>query len=117
MKFTALVLIVCLGVLSYPIFTNSAGNLAEQNIFVFKLDGTKHCESNSEVELDSMELELTSIGITVISKRKGYDGREGIAICGSPTGQINIYEIISRNLPNAVKLGFEKLPINHAQKN
>jgi hypothetical protein len=59
-----------------------------------------------------MELELKTAGIKVFSRRKGYDGREGIAICGSPTGQINIYEIASGDLSAAVSLGFKQLSEN-----
>jgi len=57
-----------------------------------------------------MANDLESMGINVISRQKGYDGREGIAKCGSPTGQINIFEINSSDLPDTVNLGFKKLP-------
>ena len=81
-------------------------------VFVFKLDGTVHCENSKGITLDSMEQKLTSAGIRVFSKRKGYDGREGIAVFGAPTGQINIYEIAPSDLSIALKLGFKPLPEN-----
>ena len=59
-----------------------------------------------------MALELAGAGIEVFSRRKGYDGREGIAVCGAPTGQINIYEIASSDLSAALRLGFKQLPEN-----
>ena len=81
-------------------------------IFVFKLDGSKHCEPYTGVDLDSMELRLTAAGIKVFSRQRGYDGREGIAICGAPTGQINIYEIAYSDLSAALSLSFKQLPKN-----
>ena len=83
---------------------------SEHTLFVFKLDGTKHCDSNTGVNIDAMALELSNAGIDVISSRKGYDGREGIAICGEPTGQINIFEIFSVDLASALGKGFKRLP-------
>jgi len=38
--------------------------------------------------------------------------REGIAVFGAPTGQINIYEIAPSDLSIALKLGFKPLPEN-----
>lgn len=81
-------------------------------LFVYKLDGTKHCEPHAGVSLDSMALEFTDAGIEVFSSRKGHDGREGIALCGAPTGQINIYEILSADLTSALSMGFKQLPEN-----
>ena len=57
-----------------------------------------------------MKHQLTNAGIDVLSMQKGFDGREGIAVCGSPTGQINIYEISAPNLKAAQKIGFKRLP-------
>jgi len=112
MKHATLILATCLGFLSYPLLVHSDSNPSVRSIFVFKLDGTNHCEPYAGVNLDSMELELTAAGIKVFSRRKGYDGREGIAICGAPTGQINIYEIASSDLSAALSLGFKKQPEN-----
>ena len=83
---------------------------AEERSYVFKSDGSKQCESDSGVDLATMSKELITVGIKVYSQKKGHDGREGIALCGAPTGQINIYEIVSDDLAQAVKKGFEKLP-------
>ena len=90
------------------VFSEAAG--AEERIYVIKADGSKQCESDSGVDLATMRKELSTVGIKVYSQKKGHDGREGIALCGSPTGQINIYEIASDDLAQAVKNGFEKLP-------
>ena len=107
-----MILATCLGFLTYPLSIHSTGTPSVQTLFVFKLDGTKHCESYAGVSLDSMALELAGAGIEVFSRRKGYDGREGIAVCGAPTGQINIYEIAPSDLSAALSLGFKQLPKN-----
>ena len=85
MKHATLILATFLGFLSYPLLAHSDRKPSLSSIFVFKLDGTNHCESHEGVDLDSMELELSAAGIKVFSKRKGHDGREGLAICGEPT--------------------------------
>jgi hypothetical protein len=109
-KYATLILATCLGFLTYLLLIHSAGTTTDRTVFVFKLDGTKHCEPYAGVGVESMALELVDAGVEVVSSRKGYDGREGIAICGEPTGQINIYEILSSDLTSALKMGFKKLP-------
>ncbi|UCE51006.1 MAG: hypothetical protein JSV31_17235 [Desulfobacterales bacterium] len=112
MRVSNLILIICLGFFSYPLEVQADRASAASSLFVFKLDGTTHCEDAKGVSLDSMQQELTTAGIKVISRQKGYDGREGIAVCGAPTGQINIYEIASSDVSAALGLGFRQLPEN-----
>lgn len=112
MKHATLILAICLGFLTYPLLIHSAGTPSVRTFFIFKLDGTKHCEPHEGVSLDSMAHELAGAGIEVFSRQKGFDGREGIAICGATTGQINIYEIASSDLSAALSLGFKQLPKN-----
>jgi hypothetical protein len=104
------------GLLIYSIVLYAGGTYAASTLFVFRHDGTIQCDKSPGVALDSMEQELRSAGIKVLSSRKGYDGREGIALCGAPTGQINIYEILSSDVSEALRLGFEKLPENWIRK-
>jgi hypothetical protein len=94
------------------IITGSANNTFEQHKFVFKADGTKHCNPNPGIELTTMQQELSSKKIDVYSMHKGHDGREGIALCGQSTGQINIYEIKSSDLSTAIGLGFKEIHEN-----
>ena len=110
MKHATLILATCLGLLVCPLLIHSADTPSARTIFVFKLDGTMHCDPYAGVSLDSMALELGGAGIKVFSRRKGYDGREGIAVCGAPTGQINIFEIAFSDLAPALSLGFKQLP-------
>ena len=110
MKHATLISAILLGFICYPLVIHTAGAHLDRTVFVYKLDGTKHCERYAGESLDSMALKLADVGIEVLSSRKGYDGREGIALCGAPTGQINIYEIFSSDLRSALSMGFIKLP-------
>lgn len=108
--------LIFIWILCWPYFVHAGDVRPGNSLFVYKLDGTNHCETGTSVDLVAMEHELMDAGITVISMRKGFDGREGIAVCGSPTGQINIYEISAPNLIMAQNIGFKRLPeslINH----
>jgi len=80
-----------------------------ESALVYKPDGTRHCEATQGESLDSMAAELIGSDIAVHSRRKSHDGREGIAVCGSPTGGINVYEIDQSDLPLASQLGFQRL--------
>jgi len=111
------ILIAGLGFFSFFWVIHTNGASAAGTVFIFKLDGTVHCKNLKGITLDSMEQKLTSAGIRVLSRRKGYDGREGITFCGNPTGQINIYEIASWDLSVALKLGFKPLPENRNKNN
>jgi len=82
---------------------------ANDTTFVYKPDGTRHCNTTPGISLDSMAQELVGSGIVVLSQRKSYDGREGIALCDNPTGSINVYEIGQSDLPKALELGFKRL--------
>ena len=112
MKQASIIFAILLGFIGYGLSTQSADAPLGRSVFVYKLDGTKHCERHAGESVDAMSLKLTDVGIEVLSYRKGYDGREGIAQCGAPTGQINIYEIFASDLRSALNLGFKKLPQN-----
>lgn len=109
MKHAALICMFFIGFLIFPLLIHAAGMHSERTVFVFKPDGTKHCDSYEGASMDVMARELSDAGIEVFSSRKGYDGREGIALCGEPTGQINIYEILSSDLASALSMGFKRL--------
>ena len=116
MKCVNFILLTFLGFLSYSVLIYAGGNSAASTLFVFRPDGTIQCDKSPGVALDSMEQELRSVGIKVFSSRKGYDGREGIALCGASTGQINVYEISSSDVSGALRLGFKQLPENWIRK-
>ena len=102
--------------LSYAAVVHAGGNTTASTLFVYKPDGTIQCDKFQGVALDSMKRELTSADIKVFSMRKGYDGREGIALCSAPTGQINVYEIASSDVSEALRLGFKQLPANRIRE-
>jgi len=87
---TTLLWVICFWFIGKPAAVYSGDKQAIASVYVYKLDGTRQCESNTGINLLKMEQELVSTGIKVISRRKGFDGREGIALCGAATGQINI---------------------------
>lgn len=80
-----------------------------EKAFVYKADGTLHCGTTQGIPLDTMAQELIRNGIPVYTSRKAHDGREGIAVCGEPTGSINAYEIDASDLPEALHLGFRRI--------
>ena len=116
MKCVNFILLTFLGFFSYPTLIYAGGNSAASTLFVFKPDGTIQCDKFPGAALDSMEQELRSAGIKVFSSRKGYDGREVIALCGAPAGQINVYEISSSDVSEALRLGFKQLSENWIRK-
>lgn len=110
MKLVILILALSSGALVYPVMVYADETSSGNSVFVYKLDGTMQCEDLQGASLESMEYELTSSDIKVLSSRKGYDGREGIAVCGQPTGQINIYEVLASDLSTALGLGYKQVP-------
>jgi hypothetical protein len=80
-----------------------------ETAYVYKADGTRHCDTAPGIPLDSMAQQLLHSGIHVYTQRKSHDGREGIAVCANPTGSINVYEIAESDLPRALELGFQRL--------
>ena len=110
MKPVSFIFLVFISFFCIPFDSSSEESSQEQHSFIFKPDGTTHCESKHGINLDSMELELSSNDIPVFATRKGHDGREGIALCGKPTGQINIYEVNTSDVARAISLGFHELP-------
>lgn len=110
MKHPRVVLSTFVGLLSQATVILAGGTFAANTLFVFKPDGTLQCDKSPGIALGSMEQELRSVGIKVFSSRKAYDGREGIALCGAPTGQINVYEITPSDVSEALGLGFKQLP-------
>jgi hypothetical protein len=80
-----------------------------ETAYVYKPDGTRHCEKTPGISLAAMAQVLIRSGIHVYTQRKSHDGREGIATCGNPTGSINVYEIARSDLQKALQLGFQRL--------
>ena len=73
-------------------------------VFIYKYDGSLQCKKNSGTPLKQMEKKLGDIQI--ISSENRSDGLMRIQMCGTPTGQANVYEIQKVDLPKAQKRGF-----------
>lgn len=73
---------------------------------VFKADGSLQCGQGKAVPVSDMQKELGDI--KVYSSANKNDGMMRIQVCGSPTGNSNVYEIDRKNLEAAVKKGFKE---------
>lgn len=73
---------------------------------VFKYDGSLQCGQGAAVPVATMQKELKDI--KVFSSKNQNDGMMRIQVCGSPTGNANVYEIDRKDLEAAVKLGFKE---------
>lgn len=81
----------------------------QETILVYQYDGTLQCGMGQEIALETTADLLASVGIKVVSSRKGSDGLSHIAVCGAATGAINVHEIPIEALPAARELGFRVL--------
>jgi hypothetical protein len=79
-----------------------------QRVLVYKADGSLQCNQGQKISLDEMAKELS--GIKIYSKLNKSDGKMRIQLCGSPTGNCNLYEIDRENLDQALKIGFKEWP-------
>ncbi len=75
-------------------------------IMVYKYDGSLQCGAGKAISVEAMQKELS--GIQVFSAVKKPDGLMHIQVCGSITGQSNVYEIAAKDLKKAEAKGFKK---------
>ncbi|MGZ3744010.1 MAG: hypothetical protein ACXVB1_17530 [Pseudobdellovibrionaceae bacterium] len=73
---------------------------------VFKPDGSLQCGQGKATPIAEMQKELKDI--KVYSSMNKNDGMMRIQLCGSPTGNANVYEIDRSQLEAAIKLGFKE---------
>ena len=73
---------------------------------IYKADGSQQCGTSKKIELSVMQKELGSI--KVFSSENKNDGLMRIQMCGHPTGNCNVYEILNTDLDAALKLGYKK---------
>jgi hypothetical protein len=78
----------------------------QDRVRVFKPDGSLQCGQGRAIPLTEMEKDLK--GIKTYSSINKNDGMMRIQVCGSPTGNSNIYEIDRKDLPAAIKNGFKE---------
>lgn len=73
---------------------------------VYKPDGSLQCGQGKQIPLAEMQKQLK--GIQVFSSANKNDGMMRIQVCGSPTGNHNVYEIDRKDLDVAIKAGFKE---------
>lgn len=73
---------------------------------VYKSDGSLQCGQGQQIPLAEMQTQLK--GIKVYSSANKNDGLMRIQVCGSPTGNHNVYEIDRQDLEAALKAGFKE---------
>lgn len=79
---------------------------ATDRVKVFKYDGSLQCGQGKKIAPAEMQKDLK--GIEVFSSSNQNDGMMRIQLCGSPTGNANVYEIDRKDLDAALKLGFKE---------
>ncbi len=72
-------------------------------------DGSRQCRDGGEPAA-AMGARLAEAGIPVHCSEKARDGRARVAVCGAPSGAINVYTIPAVDLNRARELGFDPLP-------
>ncbi len=85
--------------------TLDKGSLNMKKIKVAKADGTLQCSQGKLIPLTDMQKDLKEI--TVFSAVNQNDGMMRIQVCGSPTGNHNVYEILETDLEKAKSFGFK----------
>lgn len=73
---------------------------------IYKADGSQQCGTSKKIELSVMQKELGPM--KVFSAENKNDGLMRIQMCGHPTGNCNVYEILNSDLEAALKLGYKK---------
>ncbi len=84
---------------------NIKDNNKPETVYIFKYDGSLQCGMGQAIPLDEMAKELE--GIKIYSKANKADGLMHIQVCGSNTGNANVYEIAKTELPVALQKGFK----------
>lgn len=77
-----------------------------KTVKIYRYDGTLQCGMGKRISIDEMQKELKEI--PVLSSAHLNDGLMRIQLCGSPTGDANVYEIEETHLEKAKALGFRE---------
>jgi len=77
-----------------------------KTVKVYRYDGTLQCGMGKRIALEEMQKDLKEI--PVISSAHLNDGLMRIQLCGSPTGDANVFEIEEGHLEKAKTLGFRE---------
>ena len=77
-----------------------------KSVKVYRYDGTLQCGMGKRIPIEEIQKELKDISI--ISNMHINDGLMRIQLCGSPTGDANVFEIAESDLEKAKTLGFRE---------
>lgn len=77
-----------------------------KTVRVYRYDGTLQCGMGKRISIEEMQKDLKDVPI--ISSAHLNDGLMRIQLCGSPTGDANVYEIDEVHLEKAKSLGFRE---------
>ena len=91
--------------------TNKSGAVMDKtsssdHVKVYKADGSLQCGQGKKISISDMQGDLKDI--KVYSAENKNDGMMRIQLCGTPTGNANVYEIDRKDLEAALKLGFKE---------
>lgn len=78
----------------------------QDRIKVYKYDGSLQCGQGKATSVADMAKELK--GLQIFSSASKPDNLMRTMVCGSPTGQANVYEIEKTKLAEAKKRGFKE---------
>ena len=82
--------------------------LKKDTLAIFKKDGSRQCEPPSnKSSLEQIKKAFKAQGVKVFCAKKGSLQSRGIALCGAPTNNINIFYISKKNKVKALKMGFK----------
>ncbi len=77
-----------------------------KTVRVYRYDGTLQCGMGKRIPIEEMQKDLKEVPI--VSSSHLNDGLMRIQLCGSPTGDANVYEIDEAHLAKAKSLGFRE---------
>ncbi|MFZ9594678.1 MAG: hypothetical protein ACO3A2_01220 [Bdellovibrionia bacterium] len=89
------------------VFGSSASS--KEAIWVMRSDEGLSCEPDSGLSLDQGALPLKKAQISILSQKKGTDGKMHTQVCGALRGTTNCYLIPQTRLKQALGLGFERM--------
>lgn len=94
------------GTATTPIPEANVTSSSTERVKVYKADGSLQCGQGKAVPVAEMQKQLKNI--KVYSSANKNDGMMRIQVCGSPTGNNNVYEIDRKDLEAALKAGFKE---------
>jgi hypothetical protein len=77
-----------------------------KTVKVYRYDGTLQCGMGKRIPLEEMQKDLKDIPI--LSAAHLNDGLMRVQLCGSPTGDANVFEIEDSKLERAKEFGFRE---------